>query len=180
MQCIHLRPALAAAHGLQPLSHSSANWLEPCVGRGSLLAAISEHGVSARHVVGVDPLPSFRADRFFGDSPAGNRVLKWANGTPVLVDRIVANRPFIAAGKLPTPIQEAAIRTRKLLMGSTWKGRQLLVRVPMRPPVAKEGRLHRLYLASSFRVRKLCQAVAICPSGPICMCGGSSLPVHDF
>ena len=87
----------------------TARWLEPCVGKGALLEAISRGGTEKQRIVGLDlaltPEPSDRLGRV----KRSTEFLDWASRTTSRFDRIIANPPYISLRKLPTKVRTAAL-----------------------------------------------------------------------
>ncbi len=100
-----LADALVAALG----DTATARWLEPCVGKGALLEAISRIGTEKNRIVGLDlaPLPE-PSDRF-GRVKRSTEFLSWAARTTSRFDRIIANPPYISLRVLPTQVRTAAL-----------------------------------------------------------------------
>jgi adenine-specific DNA-methyltransferase len=86
-------------------------WLEPCVGNGALLSALSNFGVKRNKIVGLDvdarPQPNDR----FGKISRGREFLRWSRSTRSRFDKIVANPPYVAIERLGLAIRTAAIET---------------------------------------------------------------------
>jgi len=130
-------PAVLAQAMVRALDDvSDARWLEPCVGKGAFLNALALHGVEASRIFGLDLCAS--------PEPADDRAvvcrgidfLRWSISTTERFDRIVANPPFAALGKMPKPIQKAAIR----------------VRAPDGTPITRGGNCWNAFLCASLRL----------------------------
>lgn len=107
--CVVQTPGSLAAAMVTALGYRrSDRWLEPCVGNGALLAALSGLGVTKSQIVGLDI--DFRAqenDRF-ATVHRGKEFLRWSNETKQRFDKIVANPPYIALERLDAAISAAA------------------------------------------------------------------------
>jgi adenine-specific DNA-methyltransferase len=101
-----LARAMAAALG----DEKGANWLEPCVGQGSLLRAISALGAEPARIraIDLDRQPA-EADGL-ASTIRGIDFLKWASYTSERFDRIIANPPYLALHRLPRWASAAATR----------------------------------------------------------------------
>lgn len=100
-----LAEALVAALGDTP----TARWLEPCVGKGALLEAISRGGTENQRIVGLDLAKTREPNDRLGRVKRSTEFLDWAARTTSRFDRIVANPPYISLRKLPTKVRTAAL-----------------------------------------------------------------------
>jgi adenine-specific DNA-methyltransferase len=100
-----LADALVAALGDTPV----ARWLEPCVGKGALLEAISRGGTEKQRVVGLDLAKTSEPNDQLGRVKRSTEFLDWAARTTSRFDRIVANPPYISLRRLPAEIRTAAV-----------------------------------------------------------------------
>lgn len=100
-----LADALVAALGDTP----TARWLEPCVGKGALLEAISRSGTEKQRVVGLDLAKTPEPNDQLGRVKRSTEFLDWAARTTSRFDRIIANPPYISLRKLPTKVRAAAL-----------------------------------------------------------------------
>ena len=89
-----------------------AAWLDPCVGEGAFVRALASVGVPKSRIVAVDldPSPS-RSDRL-ARVVRGTDFVSWSQGTPARFDRIVANPPYVALGRLDRALLRAALGVR--------------------------------------------------------------------
>lgn len=94
-----------------------ARWLDPCVGAGAFTSALAELGTPAHRIQAVDlektPQPSDAA----ATVTRGVDFISWARKHDGRFDRIVANPPYIAIGRLPMALRDKA--TAVQLDGST-------------------------------------------------------------
>jgi len=91
-----------------------ALWLEPCVGTGAFLNALSASGVDARRITGTDLNPKSEPADKLAKVKRATEFLSWAIETDARYDRIVANPPFIALSSLSAEIQQSAERHQTL------------------------------------------------------------------
>jgi adenine-specific DNA-methyltransferase len=101
-----------------PLAHAMINalgnsktdkWLEPCVGNGALLSALSDFGVRKNCITGLDVDAHSRPNDRFGNISRGTEFLRWSHTTKLRFDKIVANPPYVALERLDAAIRQAAI-----------------------------------------------------------------------
>lgn len=100
-----LADAMVRALGTKP----SDTWLEPCVGHGALLNAMSKIGVQKSKITGLDVDARPRPNDRFGKVSRGSEFLRWSSVTQSRFDKIVANPPYIAIERLSRAIRAAAI-----------------------------------------------------------------------
>lgn len=100
-----LATALVRALDDEPTSR----WLEPCVGNGALLRALSDIGVSPNRITGLDLLQTPRSDDELAQITRGTDFLEWSRTFTQQYDRIVANPPYIALNRLDPILQESAL-----------------------------------------------------------------------
>ncbi|MGJ5038234.1 Eco57I restriction-modification methylase domain-containing protein [Bradyrhizobium sp. HKCCYLRH3059] len=92
------------------LGHDKADkWLEPCIGHGALLAALSQIGVGRDQIIGLDVDPCERANDRLASVRRGKEFLRWSNRTRLRFDKIVANPPYIALERLDPTIRDEAV-----------------------------------------------------------------------
>jgi methylase of polypeptide subunit release factors len=108
--CVVQTPQLLANAMIKALGKIEGDkWLEPCVGNGALLRALSDFGVSKRKIFGLDvdalPQPNDR----FGKILRGTEFLRWSLSTTLRFDKVVANPPYVAIERLHPSIRKAAI-----------------------------------------------------------------------
>jgi adenine-specific DNA-methyltransferase len=109
--CVVQTPGLLANAMVEALGVKQADkWLEPCVGYGALLSALSSSGVKRNKIVGLDvdarPQPNDR----FGRITRGREFLGWSCSTRLRFDKIVANPPYVAIERLDPALRTAAIK----------------------------------------------------------------------
>jgi adenine-specific DNA-methyltransferase len=108
--CVVQTPPLLASAMIRALGkNENDKWLEPCVGNGALLSALSNFGVRKNKIVGldVDALP--QPNDSFGKILRGTEFLRWSRLTKLRFDKIVANPPYVAIERLHSDIRKAAI-----------------------------------------------------------------------
>lgn len=84
-------------------------WLEPCVGNGALLGALSRIGVKRDYIIGLDIDAKVQPNDRFGTISRGVEFLQWSHAADQRFDKIVANPPYIALERLDSEIRNAAI-----------------------------------------------------------------------
>ena len=99
-----LANAMVAALG----NRASDKWLEPCVGNGVFLNALSLLGVQQSCIVGLDVDARVRPNDRFGTVLRGKEFLRWSRSTELRFDKIVANPPYMALERLAAEIRDAA------------------------------------------------------------------------
>ena len=108
--CVIQTPQLLANAMIQALGKTEGDkWLKPCVGKGALLKALSDFGISKRNIFGLDvdglPQPNDR----FGKILRGTEFLRWSLLTKLRFNKIVANPPYVAIERLHPSIRTAAV-----------------------------------------------------------------------
>jgi hypothetical protein len=108
--CVVQTPQPLASAMVEALGKSDNDtWLEPCVGHGALLNALSQFGVERNNIFGFDvdgmPQPNDR----FGTISRGTEFLRWSRLTRQRFDKIVANPPYVAIERLDAAIRNAAV-----------------------------------------------------------------------
>jgi adenine-specific DNA-methyltransferase len=108
--CVVQTPDLLADAMVNALGKRDADtWLEPCIGNGALLSALSKFGVKRNKITGLDvdahPQPNDR----FGKVFRGRDFLGWSCSTRLRFDKIIANPPYVALERLESAIRRAAI-----------------------------------------------------------------------
>jgi adenine-specific DNA-methyltransferase len=87
----------------------TAAWLDPCVGEGAFVRALSAMGVPRRRIVAIDldrrPSPSDA----LAETVRGADFISWSQGTPARFDRIVANPPYVALNRIDQSLLRAAL-----------------------------------------------------------------------
>lgn len=109
---VYTPPRLASAM-VQALGTSTdEEWLEPSIGTGALLTALSRNGVKAHQITGIDlDARSQPYDRLC-TTHRGTEFLKWSLSTQRRFDKIVANPPYIAIERLQKSVRRTACTVR--------------------------------------------------------------------
>ena len=112
---------------VQALGNSrSDRWLEPCVGAGALLQALSQSGVHRKQITGLDLDPKEQSLDRLATVYRGVEFLSWSASTNLRFDKIIANPPYIAIERLQQPVRRAACKITALqdvkvtAGGNTW------------------------------------------------------------
>jgi hypothetical protein len=85
-------------------------WLDPCVGDGAFIAAMSQVGVAPERIRALD-ISSAPAQRDeLAQTERGVDFIDWAARNPASVDRIVMNPPYVALSKLRGAPRERALQ----------------------------------------------------------------------
>jgi len=109
--CNVYTPSILANAMVQALGIAkNAKWLEPCVGKGAIISAMSDAGVKPHEVTGLDLSSSVEQTDRYATVTRSTEFLSWALETTMRFDRVVANPPYIALNKLPSKIGGAASR----------------------------------------------------------------------
>jgi adenine-specific DNA-methyltransferase len=103
---LNLATAMVAALGSSP----SERWLEPCVGEGALLRALSRYGVKRRQIVGLDLEIDPRPLDKLATVSRGMEFISWSLTTESRFDKIIANPPYVAIERLQRSVKRAACR----------------------------------------------------------------------
>ena len=83
-------------------------WLEPCVGKGAFLNALSEQSIPRNRITGIDLCKVAEPTDDKATVERGTEFLSWASTTKEKFDRVVANPPYISLSNLPPAVQNAA------------------------------------------------------------------------
>lgn len=86
----------------------SDKWLEPCVGNGSFLQAISNLGGRPEQITGIDLDDTIHENDALGSVTRGIDFVSWASVTSERFSKIVCNPPYISLSKLSEELQAAA------------------------------------------------------------------------
>src|SRR5260221_13545860 len=70
-------------------------WLEPCVGGGVFLEALSSRGVGRERVTALDLDPRPKAMHRLAQLHSGQDFISWAAETSLRFDNVVGNPPYI-------------------------------------------------------------------------------------
>ena len=103
-------PALAEAMAATLPNRPGDRWLEPCVGKGVFLEAMSWGGVSADQVTAVDLDHHEGVEALCNEYLSGVDFLAWAVATESRFDRIIGNPPYLSLHRAPGPVKAAAYR----------------------------------------------------------------------
>ena len=109
--CVVFTPRPLADAMVQALGDlPRASWLEPCVGAGVFLEALSAAQVPPNRIMGLDVDPSARAEDRLARTLRNREFLQWSLTTSDRFSRIVANPPYIALNRMPRAVQDAALK----------------------------------------------------------------------
>jgi adenine-specific DNA-methyltransferase len=100
-----LADAMARALGDLP----RAQWLEPCVGDGVLLEALTAIGVPRSRIRALDISASIAPTDDLARTLRATEFLAWSARTTERFSRIIANPPFLALNRAPVEIQQAGL-----------------------------------------------------------------------
>ena len=111
--CKVATPELLARTMVESLGDNSKDlWLDPCVGQGAFLQALDKLGVPPERIVAVD-LEEVKDPRdTVAQTFRGIDSLDWFTRTHYRFSKIVANPPYLAINKLPSFLQDSALRVR--------------------------------------------------------------------
>jgi adenine-specific DNA-methyltransferase len=109
------RLAFAMAATLQP--NPEETFLEPCVGRGSLVSALAEHGVPSEKIRALDLDTATTHSDVQARVLRGVDFLSWAHQTDERFDKVLANPPYVALSKLDRKLRESALRIQDPVTG---------------------------------------------------------------
>ena len=107
--CVVYTPAplaRALVDALQPSPEQE--WLEPCVGAGVFLSALSECGIDRSRITGVDLAVKPEAADRLARVRRGVDFLSWATTASRRFDCVVANPPYVALSSLPRSARRVA------------------------------------------------------------------------
>jgi len=99
---------LAKALVVALLPEADQTWLDPCVGAGAFLQAL-ERKVPLESITALDLETRVSMSDTLARVERGRDFLEWAQETPESFDRIVANPPYVALSKVPSPLRERAL-----------------------------------------------------------------------
>jgi adenine-specific DNA-methyltransferase len=125
--CVVYTPdSLASAMAFAVGTTQGSSFLEPCVGNGSLVKALSAQGVdrSSIRAVELDQNKS-EADKY-AKVLRGRDFLSWSLSTKERFDSILSNPPYLALHRLPNRLRENALRivdpfsSRPISLGSNY------------------------------------------------------------
>lgn len=109
--CVVQTPGFLAAAMVDALEGTNVHmWLEPCVGEGALLQALSTHGVKRDRIFGLDVDGRSQPNDRFARVKRGQEFLAWSQSTKQRFDRVIANPPYIAIERLSSKIRSAALK----------------------------------------------------------------------
>lgn len=86
------------------------SWLDPCVGDGAFIAAMSQAGVPPERIRALDISPAPAQNDSFARTERGVDFIDWAARHPASVDRIVMNPPYVALNRLRGALRARAIQ----------------------------------------------------------------------
>ena len=109
---VYTPDALAAAMVRAVGDARSAAWLDPCVGEGAFVRAMSSMGVPKKRIVAIDLDPRPSPSDALAETVRGADFVSWSQGTPARFDRVVANPPYVALNRLDRPLLRAALSLR--------------------------------------------------------------------
>lgn len=89
-------------------SEPGDQWLEPCVGKGALLHALSSAGIGPTQVRGIDLSPTQEESDRLARVSRKTEFLRWSLDTTERFDKIIANPPYIALERVQKTIRNAA------------------------------------------------------------------------
>jgi len=108
--CVVQTPQALAHAMIKALGRQKTDtWLEPCVGNGALLKALSQIGVEKKRITGLDVDARPRPNDRYGNVTRGTEFLRWSRNTELRFDKVVANPPYVALERLDAAIRQAAI-----------------------------------------------------------------------
>ncbi len=93
-------------------------WLDPCVGGGAFLRALSDIGVPPDRVTAVDIDQTQFPSDVLARTTRGLDFLAWARTTDKRFDKIIANPPYVALSRLPEPLRKSALNVSARSRGS--------------------------------------------------------------
>ena len=103
-------PDLAAAMVRAAVDFDGCEWLDPCVGDGAFVAALSALGVPRQRVRALD-ISYDRGERDqFARTERGVDFIDWATHNSSTVDRVVMNPPYVALSRLRGEPLERALQ----------------------------------------------------------------------
>jgi adenine-specific DNA-methyltransferase len=105
----------------------SAKWLEPSVGLGAFLQALTDLGIPPDRITAVDLETTACPTDRLANTERGTDFLDWSRQTSIRFDRIVGNPPYVAIRNLSTRLQASALMTTNLFGGGVPKGANLWV-----------------------------------------------------
>ncbi len=108
---------LAAAMVRAAGGESNLAWLDPCVGDGAFIAAMSQAGVPPERIRALDISPAPAQCDSLAQTERGVDFIDWAARHLASVDCIVMNPPYVALNKLRGSARERALQL-ELSVGS--------------------------------------------------------------
>jgi adenine-specific DNA-methyltransferase len=105
-----LADAMAAALRNRP----GDRWLEPCVGGGAFVVALSKCGVFPNQITAVDLDQHNGVADLCGSYHYGVDFLAWSLGTTERFDRVIGNPPYLPLHRVPKQVRRAALRVPRL------------------------------------------------------------------
>lgn len=106
--CSVYTPEPLAEAMVNAIMDSYGAWLDPCVGAGAFTAALAAAGVPPCRVTALDLDRKPQAADAYASVLRGTDFIAWADDYDGRFDRIVANPPFIAIGRLAANLRDRA------------------------------------------------------------------------
>lgn len=111
--CVVQTPGFLASAMVEALDGNNGHmWLEPCVGEGALLRALSTHGVTRNRIFGLDVDGRNQPNDRLARVRRGQEFLAWSQVTRQRFDRVIANPPYIAIERLSSKIRRSALNVK--------------------------------------------------------------------
>ena len=109
--CVVYTPtALADAMALALDPGSGDRFLEPCIGNGSLVGALSRQGIASGMIRALDLDRTSRPSDRHASVIRGVDFLEWSVNTAERFDKVIANPPYLALNRLSKSLQRNALR----------------------------------------------------------------------
>lgn len=109
--CIYTPTSVATAMVDAIHRVATGSWLEPCVGDGAFLRALSAVGVARESIVGVDLEPGRSASDNLARVVRGRDFISWASSEQRRFGCVIGNPPYITIERLPKRLR---FRARKV------------------------------------------------------------------
>lgn len=107
---VYTPPPLAAAMAGSLPHRPGDRWLEPCVGAGVFLSALSDRDVEPGQVTAVELDHHDGLAEQCGSYLPGVDFLGWSLSTDERFDRIIGNPPYLPLHRVPARVRQAALR----------------------------------------------------------------------
>lgn len=105
----------AMAQALDPRPREQ--FLEPCIGSGSLVRALARKGVSPKRIRALDLDPHTKDSDRYASVIRGADFLHWATHTTERFNKVIANPPYLALSRLSDELQHNAQRVKNPFTG---------------------------------------------------------------